>query len=92
VEELEKCDRTPLNFSIEKAMKHEPTKWMLHQTNPLRTSEDKLDWVVERLNQIQTLTALARGEHLTLDIVLEEVDTLVVELESGKMVDRGIVD
>jgi hypothetical protein len=65
-------------------MNPEPTKWMQRQTNPLTTSEDKLDWAVERLKEIQALTALARGENLTLDIVLEEVDTLVVELESGE--------
>jgi hypothetical protein len=62
------------------------------QSNPLQTPEDKVDWAIERLKRIQTLSVLARGENLTLDIVLDEIDTLKRELKTGKMVDRGIVD
>ncbi len=62
------------------------------QANPLQTPEDKLSWTIERLKWIQNLTALARGENISLDVVLTEVDELLSELESGQMVDRGVVD
>jgi hypothetical protein len=73
-------------------MAHEPTKWLQMQTNPLQTTEDKLNWTVERLQKIKNLASLSRGNDLTFDAVLDEVDALLSELESGKMIDRGIVD
>lgn len=70
----------------------EPTKWMQQQTNPLQTPEDKLKWTVERLTWIKNVTVLSRGDNSTLDAVLDEVDSLLSEIQSGRMADRKIVD
>jgi hypothetical protein len=76
----------------EETMTHKPTKWLQMQTNALQTTEDKLSWTVERLQKIKDLTSLSRGKDLTFDATLDEVDALLSELESGEMIDRGIVD
>jgi hypothetical protein len=80
------------NKEPNKPMTHKPTKWLQMQTNTLQTTEDRLNWTVERLQKIKDLTSLSRGKDLTFDTVLDEVDALLLELESGKMIDRGIVD
>ncbi len=66
------------------------TKWMQRQTNPLQSPEDKLAWAIERLGWMKHMTEFSRGDSATFDVVLEEIDTLLSELQSGEMVDRGI--
>lgn len=69
---------------------NKPTKWMQMQTNSLQTQEDKLNWAIERMLHLQKLTNLSRGRDLTLDMVLEEIENLLYEMNSGEMIDRGI--
>lgn len=78
--------------NFEETMTHKPTQWMQMQTNSLQTQEDKFNWMIERLTHLQNLTTLSRGQNLTLDMTLEELDAILSEVNSGKMIDRGIVD
>ncbi len=49
-------------------MNNEQSKWMQMQTNQLSTAEDKLQWTIERLNWIKTITSSSKGENLILKV------------------------
>lgn len=68
----------------------EKLSW-LDQQPPINTPQERVDWAIARIDKTLKMLAYHRERaSAPFDILYEECEMLKSELETGRMIDRGL--